>query len=310
MKLNINVDEKLLYIYNKFKENFGSDIDVYIIGGAIRSLYHDIEPHDYDLLVIGITYDQLIEFSKRFNEVIFYEKGYRTSFHSLGKRFDVFLPAPVIFENKIDRKSNREQYENFLDKQSNKEEYLKECLASGVSSYSAGSMCVHVTSKKIITPFPTAVHDLKNKIARIPKRSIFKYNPFYILRFIKLLSIGFDPHDETYDLMINNNRLDHLSDYDNNVEFDVYASASNFFLVTLHRIQLEKTHFGGKCNFHKFVNLCKEANIDKYVFGVKFYLDDNYECKEEVLRKSFFMNVDQLNNKFGHDVTYQKFYEL
>ncbi len=178
--MKLQVDEKIKEIAQKVAEAGGR---MYVVGGAVRDLYLEQNPHDIDYCVTGISEEELKEIA-HVSRV-------------QGASFPVFIieGCEVAFartEKKIGE--GHKQFEIITDKNLTIEQDLSR------RDLTINAMAIDVLTEELIDPFG-GLNDLNNRVLKHTS-SAFIEDPLRVYRVARFASkLGFGISKETMELM-------------------------------------------------------------------------------------------------------------
>lgn len=152
---------------------------IYLVGGALRDIFMDKEPKDFDFVVVGSSVEEMLSL------------GYI----NVGKSFPVFLHKETKQEYALARseKKNGNGYKGFAVNLQNVS--LEEDLLRRDLTINAVAKCLE--TNVIFDPF-NGLDDIKNKILR-PVSEHFKDDPVRILRVARFhATLGFKISDDIF----------------------------------------------------------------------------------------------------------------
>ena len=170
---------------------------MYLVGGAVRDKLMNVEPSDYDYVIVGSSIDEMINLG----------------FHHIGKNFPVFIKKGINAEFALARKErkigyNHNDFQFLFDSSITLKEDLKR------RDFTCNAIAYDENSKKYFDYF-NGIKDIKNKIIRSVDISTFKEDPLRILRMCRFAAqLNFSIEHKTMKLarsMVLAGELEYLS---------------------------------------------------------------------------------------------------
>lgn len=284
---------------------------IFATSGFLVDAYHGEEEHDYDPSIFGPSIERLEqkinnEFNGKLNEN---EKCMHFTWNK--KTVDLHILAPVLIRplDNFEKFYNRYLFQ--LESNYPFEPYISECLDSDKITYSAGNVFAEYGCENVYLRNQKALQDLENKRIQLPEAERLRYSADPIFRTIKNGATGFEIESETYNYIIENNKLDYILWSDKKVERDLISLMEDKFLSTLLRVSREDNYDGSdSADFSEFVRLCENASILKSLFQINLQSNKRrYDSKEEVVLE-IFETKKEAENVFGGNYVFENFYDF
>jgi tRNA nucleotidyltransferase/poly(A) polymerase len=220
--------------------------EVYIVGGAVRDHYMNIEPKDIDLLITNIPYQTVLDNLYLYGKV-----------DEVGKSFGIIKFKPFINPNveydialpRIDKKTGN-GHKGFQIISDHNISLIDDLQRRDVTF---NAMAWSTKSESLIDPF-NGLTDISNKIIKAISLDVLIEDPLRILRIIQFASrFNFDVDPDTLELMT---RYSHLIKD-----------------ITPERRYIEfKKVFDKKGNIYKFAFLLEQTNVYNQIFGSQYFI--------------------------------------
>ena len=242
---------------------------VYICGGCVRDSLMDKSPKDIDIVVEGISMDNINVLLKHYGKASLVGQSFavikfRPTYHT-GEDFDIAIP-------RTDRKIGT-GHKGF------------EVSTEGVTilddlkrrDFTINSIAVNLKTAEILDPFK-GIKDLSAKILRATDKSAFIEDALRIIRAIQFASrFKFDIEPNTLQLMKKNvNLIKEISGERIKDEFDKIILKNGSTRVAY--------------------DLIERSDLDKALFGQKF-IKDGFEYFDDLDMVSFYYVLGNLGNK-------------
>jgi tRNA nucleotidyltransferase/poly(A) polymerase len=216
--------------------------DVWIVGGIVRDAYLGKKSKDVDLIVEGLSYDDILSLLSPFGKVSvegesfsvikFKPKGFK------GEPYDIAIP-------RIDRKIGKgHKGFNVVTDGVSIEQDLKR------RDFTINSMAINVETGELLDPF-NGLEDLKKKQLRATDENAFVEDALRMLRGIQFAArFGFSISPETLKLMRENaNLIKEISGeriFGELMKILLKDGDTNLAFQLLHKSDLDKALFGKK----------------------------------------------------------------
>lgn len=250
--------------------------NVYIVGGGVRDALMKQPPKDIDIVVEGLSIDDVKEMLKHFGKSNIVGQSFsvikfRPEYHT-GEDFDIAVP-------RIDRKigTGHKGFEVSTEGVTINEDLKRR-------DFTVNSIAVNLKTAQILDPF-NGLKDLGNKILRATDKNAFIEDSLRIVRAIQFAArFKFDIEPNTLELMRKNAKLiKEISGERIKDEFD----------------KIIKKHGSTRVAY----DLIERSDLDKALFGEKFS-KDGFEYFDDLDLVSFYYVLGNL----GHKVPW-KFYK-
>ncbi len=252
---------------------------IYLVGGAVRDKLMNIEPSDYDYVVVGSSIDEMINLG----------------FHSIGKNFPVFIKNGINAEFALARKEIKTGYKHrdfqcLFDSSITLKEDLKR------RDFTCNAIAYDENSKKYIDYF-NGINDIKNKILKAVDISAFKEDPLRVLRMCRFTAqLNFSVEHETMKLaqsMVLAGELKHLSRERIWNEIQKALQYKNFyrFIESAYKCFALKNifpviykHFIPKNSQHIIKQLKQAGDYNEYVKFTILFQNIDKECIKNICK--------------------------
>lgn len=285
---------------------------IFATSGFLVDAYHGEEEHDYDPSIFGPSIERLEQQIKdKFKGAKLNENEKCMHFTWNKKTVDLHLLAPKLIRplDNVEIFYNRYLFQ--LESDYPFKSYITECLNSDKITYSAGNVFAEYAGENVYFKNQKVLEELENKRIQLPEAERLRYSADPIFRTIKNGATGFEIESETYNYIIENNKLDYILWSDKKVERDLISLMEDKFLSTLLRVSREDNYDGSdSADFPEFVQLCENASILKSLFQVNIKSNKRrYDSKEEVILK-IFETKKKVESVFGGNYVFENFYDF
>ena len=232
--------------------------NIFLVGGFVRDSYLYKTPKDVDIVVEGLSLDEIKNIIKNYGKIDIVGESFSViKFKPYGWKDDIDIAIP-----RIDKKimSGHKGFKIISHKGISIKEDLKR------RDLTINSFCVNIESGNIIDPF-NGLRDLKNGILRATDNISFIEDPLRILRTIGFATrFGFDIENETLKMMKDNaDLIKQITGERLLIEFDKIINKGNtqLGLELLHKTDVDKALFDKK--------MLKYDKGFEYLDAVSFY---------------------------------------
>ncbi len=215
--------------------------DVYIVGGSVRDAYLNKIPKDIDLIIEGLTLNEIKDLLIAYGSV-----------NIVGESFAVIKFKPKndiewidIAVPRTDRKSGsgHKGFEVITDNISIEEDLKRR-------DFTINSIAINCLSGEILDPF-NGIRDIKLKLLKATNPDVFIDDPLRMLRCIQFAArFNFNIEKETLDLIRSNVHL-------------IKEIPGERILEEFNKV------FYKKGNFNKFISLINETGLGQLIFNSK-----------------------------------------
>lgn len=280
------------------------------VSGTAVDYLKNVELNDYDIVVYGVTKNELAQILKdKFGCVnIESDTLVLNSTASSGKRIDAILFSTFEFSKIQKNWKFSQKYSRYALKNKNITPYqlLRDNQESGATRFSNRGLYFLYPSMKKITK-KDWFNDIENKKCRLVRRES-RYVFYDYMRLFRFSSMGYEIGTKTKDLMVKNSLLDFLVWNDKNVEPDRISEYQDSLLKYILKVFDQKQR-GLKCKPHRFFNLCIETSLFQLLFeshGLE--KKDNIKSPEDFLLRAFDYNRCKMNEVLDGQFIFEKNY--
>ena len=243
--------------------------NVYVVGGCIRDALMNKSPKDIDIVIEGLSIDDVKELLKHFGKTSLVGQSFsvikfRPKYHT-GEDFDIAVP-------RIDRKigTGHKGFEVSTEGVTIKEDLKRR-------DFTINSIAVNIKTNEVLDPFGGR-KDIQAKLLRATDKNAFTEDALRIVRAIQFAArFRFDIEPETLNLMKKYSKL-------------LKEISGERILEEFEKI----LHKGGSTQIA--LELIERADIDKAIFNSKFNSTGLTQYFDNLDEASFFYTLGILGN--------------
>lgn len=280
------------------------------VSGTAVDYFKGVELNDYDLVVYGVTKNELAEILNESFGCVNTETDslVLNSRAPSGKRIDAILPGIFKFSKSQKNWKFSQKYSTYAlqNKSLNPSQLLRDIQETGATRFSNRGLYFLYPSMKKITR-NNWFDDIKNKKCRLLRKES-RYIFYDYMRLFRFSSMGYELGEKTRKLMVENSLLDFLVWNDRKVEPDRISEYQDSLLKYILKVFRQKER-GLECKPHRFFNLCIDTSLFHLLFESHGTAKkENIKSPEDFLLKAFDYNRSELNEVLGGQFIFKKNY--